>query len=499
MGYLRPAESEGARAFEVLNPADGSSLGSYDVTTAQEVQEAVARARVAQERWAKTSIKERAALIQEALKVMIERSDEFVERLTAETGRPTIETLMIELFAACDAMNYYGRRAHSVLADRSVGLHLLRMKSAKVIYRPLGVVGVISPWNGPFILSINPAIQAVLAGNAVVIKPSEVTPEAGRLAEEVFKAAGFPEHLVQTVLGDGETGAALIESGVDKITFTGSVATGRKIGEICGRNLVPCTLELGGKDPMIVLEDANLDRAAGGAVFGGLMNTGQFCSAVERVYVVKAVADAFIKKVSERMASLEAGRDYGPFIHEAQCEIVASQVEKAVEAGAKVMVGGKREGNSFEPTVLVDVDHSMALMTEETFGPVIPIVVVEDEAEAIRMANDCKYGLSASVWTRDKARGEAVARQLQSGSATINETSLVYGALEVPFGGLKGSGLGQVNGAMGLRNYCSPFPIITDRFGLKEEAVWHPYTADKFIKLKKALKVIWGSPFRFFM
>lgn len=496
---LVPIERSGRRGFEVLSPTDGRSLGCYDVANKEEVQAALARARSVQPEWAATPVKERAKLVERALGVLLERQDEFLERLTAETGRPVLDTLMIELFASCDAMHYYSGRAPSVLADRKVGLHLLRMKAAKIVYRPLGVVAVISPWNGPLILSLNPTVQAVLAGNAVLLKPSEVTPEAGRITQEIFGAAGFPDGLVQVLLGDGETGSALIEAGVDKVTFTGSVATGRKIGEICGRNLVPCTLELGGKDPMIVLEDANLDRAAGGAVFGGLMNTGQFCSAVERIYVVRQVADKFIAKVVERVSSLEEGRDYGPFIMEGQCDIVEGQVDQAVAAGARVLVGGTRSGLTYTPTVLVDVNHSQALMQEETFGPILPIVVVEDEAEAIRLANDSNYGLSASVWTRNKARGEEVARQLQSGSATINETSLVYGALEVPFGGVKSSGLGQVNGADGLRNYCSAFPILTDRFGAKEEAVWHPYTEEKTSKLKKALSVLWGTPLRWFL
>jgi acyl-CoA reductase-like NAD-dependent aldehyde dehydrogenase len=329
-----------------------------------------------------------------------------------------------------------------------------------------------------------------------VLKPSEYTPEAGRITAEIFADAGFPEDLVQVVLGDGETGAALVRAGVDKLSFTGSVATGRKIGAAAGEQLIPCTLELGGKDPMLVLEDANLDRAAGGAVFGGVLNTGQFCSGIERVYVVRAVADAFIDKVVERVDELKLGRDYGPFIFEGQADIVEGQVRAAIEAGAQCRSGGTRDGNTFAPTVLVDVDHTMALMTEETFGPVIPIVVVDDEQAAIEMANDCKYGLSASVWTKDKARGERVARQLESGSASINETSIIYGALELPFGGVKHSGLGRVNGADGLLSYSAAFPILFDRFGAKEEAVWHPYTEEKTSKIRKALKVLWGSPLR---
>ena len=388
MAHLRPIERDGRRGYEVRDPATGADLGSYLVASADEVGRAVERARAAQATWSQTPIKARARLMQAALRVVLDRREELIDRLTAETGRPTLDTLMIELFATCDAMNYYSRRAKTVLADRRVGLHLLRMKSAKIVQRPLGVVAVISPWNGPLVLSINPTLQAVLAGNAVVLKPSEVTPEAGRITAEIFAEAGFPEDVVQVVLGDGETGAALIEAGVDKVTFTGSVATGRKIGEACGRNLVPCTLELGGKDPMIVLEDADIQRAAAGAVFGGLMNTGQFCSGIERVYVVRAVAEGFIERVVERVGSLQAGRDYGPFIFERQCDIVEQQVEAAIAAGARCLVGGTRSGHTFAPTVLVDVDHTMALMTEETFGPILPIVVVEDEDEAVRLAKE---------------------------------------------------------------------------------------------------------------
>lgn len=497
MAYLRPEQgTDGRRAYRVLAPTDGAELGRYDVATAEDVARAIARARAVQPAWAATPVKQRAKLMRKALRVLVDRREEFVERLTRETGRPELDTLMIEMFAGADCMNYYARRAPKVLAERRVGLHLLRMKKAKLVYRPLGVVAVISPWNGPFILSANPTVQAVLAGNAVVLKPSEVTPEAGRIVAEIFAAAGFPEGLVQVVLGDGETGAALIEGGVDKVTFTGSVRTGRIIGEVCGRNLVPCTLELGGKDPMIVLEDADLDRAAAGAVFGGVMNTGQFCSGIERIYAHESIAAAFTDKVVAKVRELQQGRDYGPFIFEKQADIVDAQVQAAVAAGATVHVGGERRGTVFPPTVLTGITHDMALMREETFGPILPIVPFATEAEAIALANDCEYGLSASVWTRDKARGERIARQLQAGSATINETSMIYGALEVPFGGLKASGLGQVNGADGLLNYAQAFPILSDRFGATEESVWFPYTEDKVDGLKKALKAIWGTPLR---
>ncbi len=497
MAYLRPTEgADGRRAYDVVSPVDGSALPSFDVANAEDVAGAIARAREAQRIWGNTSLKERAAAAQRLLGVLLERKDDVMRRLTAETGRPEMDTLLIEIFASCDVINYYGRRVEKILKDRKVGMHLLRMKKAKVIYKPLGVVAVISPWNGPLILSLNPTVMAVLAGNAVVLKPSEVTPEAGRIVAELFAAADFPTDLVQTVLGDGETGAALIEGGVDKVTFTGSVATGRKIGEACGRNLVPCTLELGGKDPMIVLEDADMVRAAGGAVFGGMMNTGQFCMGIERVYVLREVAEEFIAKVVDRVKNLEYGRDYGPFIFEKQCATVERQVDAAVNAGATVLVGGTRDGNTYEPTVIRDVDHSMDLMSQETFGPVLPIVIVDSVDEAVRLANDSQYGLCASVWTQDEERGERIGRLIQAGSVMINETSMIYGALELPFGGVKASGLGQTHGEDGLRNYCHAFPIISDRFGMREESVWYPYTADKTSSMMKALKVIWGSPLK---
>ena len=497
MAYLRPAEgSDGRRAYSVKSPVDGADLGQYDVCNAEDVAKAIARARQVQPGWAATPVKKRAKLMRKALKVLIRRREEFVERLTRETGRPELDTLMIEMFAGADCMNYYARRAPKVLADHRVGLHLLRMKRAKIVYRPLGVVAVISPWNGPFILSANPTIQAVLAGNAVVLKPSEVTaggrPHRGRdLCRGRFSA------------GPGAGGArgrrdrcCAHRGGRGQGHFHGLRAHRAHHREICGRNLVPCTLELGGKDPMLVLEDADLDRAAAGAVFGGVMNTGQFCSGIERIYVHHSVAQAFTDKVVAKVRELQEGRDYGPFIFEKQADIVAEQVDDAVANGATVHVGGERRGTTYPPTVLTGIDQSMKLMREETFGPILPIQTFSSEDEAVRLANDCEYGLSASVWTADKARGERLARRIQSGSATINETSMIYGALEVPFGGLKSSGLGQVNGADGLRNYAQAFPILSDRFLNKEEAVWFPYTEDKVDGLKKAMKAIWGTPLR---
>lgn len=500
MGYLEPIESiEGRRRFRVLSPVDGHEVGTFAVSTAADVKAAVAKARAAQPAWDATPVRERVAVVLRAVEILRKNADAYSDRMYAETGRAALDTLMIELFAALDSMNFYARNAERVLADKTPGMHLLRMKKARIAYRPLGVVGVISPWNGPFILSLNPSVQALLAGNTVLVKPSEVTPFSGQLVAELFAEAGLPDGVLQVLLGDGETGGALLDAGLDKIAFTGSVRTGRKVGEACGRNLIPCTLELGGKDAMVVCADADLERAAGGGVFGAMMNAGQFCSSTERVYVEAPVADEFIAKVVSKVKDLQVGRDIGPFISSAQVAIVEAHVQDAIAKGAKVLAGGQREGNAFQATVLVDVTHDMDVMTEETFGPIIPIMVVKDLEEGIRMANDSQFGLGASVWTKDKAKGDRIARRLIAGAVMVNESSMTYGALEMPFGGRKASGVGRVNGADALQNWCHALPIITDRFGAKEEAVWYPYTPEKTQKLRKALDVIWGTPLRLFI
>lgn len=505
MAFVESVEPSviGHRRLRTRCPVSHRVLKEFDVTNAEDVAAAMVRARKAQAAWAKTPFSERTAILQRALAILIEKQEAFIDRIVAETGRSRMETTMMEIFAACDSLNFYSRRAERMLRPRAVGLHLLRMKRAKLTFTPLGVVGVITPWNGPFILSLNPTVQALMAGNAVLIKPSEVTPDSGVLVGELFAEAGLPDGLVQVLLGDGETGAALIDSGVDKISFTGSVATGRKVGAACGRNLIPCTLELGGKDPMVVCADADIDRAVGGAVFGGMMNGGQFCSSTERIYVVKAVADEFIGKLKEKMAALKVGHegefDIGPFISTRQLEIVEEHVNDAIARGATALVGGGRSDvgeHFFQPTLLVDVTHEMKVMTEETFGPILPVMVVADEDEAIAMANDTRFGLGATLWTKDRAKGERLAEQLEAGAVIINDSSITYGALELPFGGVKHSGVGRVNGEIGLRGFCHAKPVIADRFGQKEEFVWYPYTSEKEGHLKKAIQWIWKTPLK---
>jgi succinate-semialdehyde dehydrogenase/glutarate-semialdehyde dehydrogenase len=435
--------------------------------------------------------------------VLLDRQDDVIETVLRETGKARTEALQMEVYAVGDALNYYARHAERILRTERRKLHgMLRfMKQLRIVYRPLGVVGVISPWNGPFVLAMNPSIQALMAGNTVLLKPSEVTPFSGRLAGELFAEAGLPEGVFQVLLGDGETGAALCRAGVDKIAFTGSVETGRKVAVACAEQLVPCTLELGGKDAMIVCDDANVAYAAAGAVAGAFMNTGQYCCGTERVYVVDAVADAFTEQVVERVAGLRQGAegefDVGAIFWPRQLEIIEEHMEDARIKGARVLTGGRRnphlEGLFYEPTVLADVDHTMRIMREETFGPILPIMRVQDEEEAIALANDSDYGLGGNVWTRDTAKGIRIAQRMQTGSVCVNDMTMTYGVQEAPFGGRKQSGVGQVNGETGLRGYCHAEPIITDRRGGKMSLDRYPYSARADSGMQKFMRFLWGN------
>ena len=495
------AEVGARRRLRLSNPATLEPIGEIEIHDASDVRAAIERARKVQPAWAELAFEERGRFLERAVRVIIERQDEIVDVIVSETGKPRMEALSAELISSCDALQFYAKRAKGLLRDRSIPLHLLRTKKLRLVCKPVGVVGIITPWNFPFALTINPTAQALMAGNTVVLKPSEVTPFSALLLEEIFAAVGLPEGVFAVVTGDGETGAALVDAGVDKISFTGSVRTGRRVAEACGRNLIPCTLELGGKDPMVVCADADLDRAARGAVFGAFTNSGQVCTSTERVYVVDEVAEAFTAKCVELTSELRQGSsgefDVGAIIWPDQIDIIESHVRDAVEKGARVLTGGRRNPNErgyfWEPTVLVDVDHDMAIMRDETFGPVLPIMRVTDENEALRFANETGYGLNANVWTKDKHRGFELARSIESGSVVVNDCMITYGVTESPFGGVKQSGIGRVNGEMGLKGYCNVQSIVIDRMGAKSEPLWYPYSNDKLGRMKKMMRFLWGT------
>ncbi len=493
--------SGNGRRLRLANPATLQPLGEVDVQSAADVRAAIECARKSQPAWAALSFEERGHYLERVVRVILERQEELLDVITRETGKPRVEALATEIVTSCDALQFYAKRAKQVLAERTLPLHLLKTKKLRIAYKPLGVIGIITPWNFPFLLTLNPTAQALMAGNAVVLKPSEATPFSARCVQEILDAAGLPEGVFNLVTGDGETGEALVEAGVDKISFTGSVATGRKVAEICGRNLVPCTLELGGKDPMIVCADADLDRASRGAVFGAFANSGQVCTSTERVYVVDEVGEELTRRCVERTSELRQGADgefdVGSIILPSQLEIIESHVEDAVARGARLLAGGRRNPNEpgyfYEPTILTDVTHDMRVMREETFGPVLPIMRVADEAEAVKHANDSRYGLNANVWTRNKHKGTDLARAIESGCVVVNDCMVTYAVAESPFGGVKDSGIGRVNGAVGLRGFCVVQSIVIDRRSGRSEMLWFPYSQRTLVAIKRMMRFVWGT------
>jgi len=395
-------------------------------------------------------------------------------------------------------MEYFARKAGRMLRTEKFSLSMVRNKFSTVQFEPLGVVGIISPWNFPLSIPIGQVVMGLMAGNAILLKPSEMTPLTALWAGRLFKDAGLPEGLLQILTGDGVTGAALAESGVDKLFFTGSVGTGRKLAESAARRFMPIVLELGGKDPMIVCADAPMERTVNGALWGAFYNCGQACASVERLYVVKAVAEPFISAVVEKTKALRIGTDIGPMISERQMQIVLDHIADAVARGAKVLTGGRRVENRpgyfLEPAVLVNVDHTMRIMQEETFGPVLPIMVVEDEEAAIQAANDTRFGLLASVWSRDSRRARKIAARIEAGSVIINDAIYTHGACETPWCGRKESGLGVSHSRHGLREFVRLKHINHDRFLLKADPWWYPYSEGKCRTFKKLIRFLhrWG-------
>ena len=505
MAIFERVENGGERRhYVVKSPVTLEPIGEFDSGSAEDVRGAVERARKAQREWARLSFDQRAEPLWRLVDVIVERQDEIIDCVIAETGKPRNEAVSMEVMAPCMQISYYAKRAAKFLrTEKRKPTGVMRFsKKIELHYQPLGVVGLITPWNGPVALAANPLAQAIMAGNAVVHKPSEVTPLSAVLFEDLTKAAGFPEHLYQVVQGDGQTGADLIEAGVDKVSFTGSVATGRKVGEACGRNLIPVTLELGGKDAMIVCVDADIERAADGAVRGSFFNTGHYCCGTERIYVPEEIYDPFVDKVVELTKELRQSdtgeSDVGAVFWDQQMGIIESHMSDAIGKGAKVLVGGSRNseltGYFFEPTVLVDVNHDMEIMQKETFGPIVAIQKVKDEAEALELANDSELGLSGNVWSRDLEKGAAIATQMETGSVSVNDISVTYGVAEAPFGGVKSSGVGVVNGEIGIRGYCHAHPVIVDT-SKGSGMGGYPYTLEGAKGMQGMVRRIFGNRF----
>ena len=478
------------REIVCVNPATGEENGRVPLMNASEVAAAVSRARKAQGAWARLSFRARAQYVLRAREIVLARVDEIATLISRETGKPAAEATSMEVVPTLDLMHYFARNTAAMLNRQKIdiGQYQLMGRSSYIVYKPLGVVGIISPWNFPWATPLDEVMMALMAGNAVVLKPSELTPLCGVEIAEVLREARFPEGLVEIVTGDGSTGAALVEAGVDKIMFTGSVATGKLVAEAAARHLTPVVLELGGKDPMVVLDDANLANAARAAVWGGFCNAGQACASIERCYVHESVAQEFTKLVVDETRKLRVGPptsdeiDVGSMTNERQLRVVEDHIQDAVEQGARVETGGHRVKNTdgwfHEPTVVTNVDHSMELMRDETFGPVLPIMTFKNDDEAVRLANDSIYGLTASVFTSDNARGRRLAEQIDAGTVMINEVVYTHAIAQTPWGGVKQSGYGRTHGRLGLLELVTPQHIHVNRVPWLPDVWWFRYTTE---------------------
>jgi len=482
------------------NPATGEELGHVPGWTAEEVRQAVVRARVAQSAWAGQSLEARLQTLGILQRVLVGEADAVAQVIVAEQGKHPVEAYG-EVIGVLDLLRYYRANARAILRPRHVWPRFGLWRSHRLLPRPHGVVGVLSPWNFPFTLSLEPAIAALTAGNAVILKPSEHTPLVGQTISTLCRKARLPENLFQVAAGGPAIGQALIRSGIDKLVFIGESANGRQVAALAGEYLVPVTLELGGKDAAVVLEDADLDRAVQGILWGAMVNAGQACLSIERVYVVDTIVGPFLERLTAAARKLRVGptsaakHDVGPITTEEQLAVIRSQVREALEHGGRVLCGGQAlpgPGRFFAPTVLTDVPEDLAVTRKQTFGPVVVVQAVADGEEAVRRVNASPYGLTASVWTRDVARGRALATRFNVGEAAVNDHGPSAGHAEIPWGGRKASGYGKTRGPEGLTEmvvwqhlswpWLNIGPVI--RF---------PYTRQAVRRLRRLIPLLFGG------
>ena len=491
--------------LESFNPATGEPVGAVATVAVDQVQRVVDEVADVQPFWAQLSLDDRARYMRRTAQVLIDSIDDLTLLLSREQGKPRSEAYTMELLPTIDGLHWIADNGPKILSDERIPYPQIFWKAKRswATYEPLGVVGVIAPWNYPWSIPFGEVAIALMCGNGVVLKPASLTPLIGERIQRAFERAGVPEGLVRVVHGGGRVGNALVESTAAKVFFTGSVEVGRKVGVAAAERMKGSVLELGGKDPMIVLDDANLRNAIAGCVWGGFANAGQTCSGIERVYVMRSVADRFTDGVVAAARDLRLGdparadTEIGPMVSKDQFDLVRDLVDDAVAQGAKLHCGGPTTvdglaGETFyAPAVLTNVTHDMRIMREEVFGPVVPIVTVASEDEAIELANDSPFGLGASVWTDDREKGRRIARRIESGMVWINDHMYSHGAMQTPWGGVKESGLGRSHGRFGFHE-CVNVKHVAWEPGYTKNFWWHPYGDSLVGAMQSSAKLLYG-------
>jgi succinate-semialdehyde dehydrogenase/glutarate-semialdehyde dehydrogenase len=501
-------QSVGPHQTECRNPATGEILGHSALNGVEELKEIIGKARAAQKAWAQRPVKERVYCIGRVQDYLVENADKVAETISKDNGKTRLDALSTEVLAALLAVDYYGKHAKAFLKARRIasGHILLANKRSKIVRVPYGVIGIISPWNYPFSIPFSEVVMALLAGNAVVLKTATETQMVGRKLEECFSAAELPDGVFSYVNMPGRiAGSAFLKSGIDKLFFTGSVNVGKELMREAADTLTPLVLELGGNDAMLVCEDADLRRAASGAVWAGLQNCGQSCAAVERIYVHEKVYEPFLAQLKHEVAGLRVGYDenfevdLGVMTTERQVKTFKLHLEDALAKGAVIYAGspqpeGDGAGNFLPAMVLTEVNHNMLLMKEETFGPLLGVMKVKDMAEAVALANDSHLGLSGSVWSKDKGRAERLGREIDAGVVMINDHTMSHGMAETPWGGFKESGIGRTHGAIGFDEMTQPQVIVHDFLSFTRKNLWwFPHGKRVYQGLSGAIKFLFGK------
>ncbi|MFI3219037.1 MAG: aldehyde dehydrogenase family protein, partial [Methylococcales bacterium] len=488
-----------ADSIDAVSVLNGQVLNTYPITNHADINQQMTAARLAAKTWAAVSVAERVAILAKLNALILADIDAITELIVSVTGKVKTEVVLGEIYPVLELLRYYEKNAVRILAPCPLSTAPLAFPSAYAQFerRPYGVVAVISPWNFPFQLTLSPLITALISGNAVIFKTSELSIAIGELISQLLSRIDLPADLVQHIIGEAQTAEQLIDNRPDLIFFTGGIKAGRAIMARAAQHPIPVILELGGKDAMLVFDDANLTRACNAALYGAFSNSGQVCVSIERLYVQDSIYPQFVEMLKEATCKLTVGHgeagDLGALTSISQYQVVKAHYDDAMSKGAKASAPLQLNGRYLQPVVLWDVSHDMRIMREETFGALLPVMPFSTEQQAIELANDSDYGLNASVWSSDIHKAESVARQLQVGNWAVNDVIKNIGHAGLPFGGVKNSGFGRYHGAEGLRNFTYTVSGLTSRSSLNDEPNWFPYSDTRYQQMHGFIDFVFAS------